>query len=310
VSTLEWAFSLDGQLPYDCILSLGDGIKHDPIIGAARKLFRDVTVLESNADDSWPLGKNQTFQNLVRHLDDKRSTDSFFWWEPDCVFTKKGALKTIEEAHISGGKPFSGYVHESLQQMECVGVYPYDFMRYSPRNGMGCRAAPWDQCMRYDQLMGHTHRLNHIIQFVHDVDGFPPTFPKDSKLLNKDAVLFHASKDGALIEQLSKGKIHKLIQLFKSEKPAIKKQEHVSVYLCLEPLPPFLKNGEQGKAVLAISSNAPSAVVGQWVIALSSRYTVTRFMYPAPKGGQDEFKWARKQVEEYMAKQTEPWVFA
>jgi hypothetical protein len=207
VPMLEWMRSLDGQLDYDCYLTLNQSITKQPIIDAATALFRTVTVLETDAPDAWPQGKNYVFQNFVRYLDDKRIKDCFMWLEPDGVPLKKGWLTAIEQAHVAGGKPFSGFVHPALQSMECIGVYPHNFMDYSPHNGMLCRAAPWDAVAK-GEIVPNCTPLNHLMQFVNDIDGFPPSFDtKESlRLLNPDAVFFHRNKDGSLIEQLSSGK--------------------------------------------------------------------------------------------------------
>lgn len=206
VGTLEWAYMLDGQLPYDCILSVGSEVRREPIIAECEKLFRRVTVLNSEAPPTWPQGKNATFQNLMRYADAVRLAEPIFWWEPDAIPLVKGWLTAFESEHVEGLKPFSGYIHEALWQMECVGIYPPNFLEYSPRLGMGCRAAPWDQCAG-SEIVPHAHRMNHLMQFVHDINGFPPTFGEDLSLLQPGAVIFHTNKDGTLVEQLSKWKI-------------------------------------------------------------------------------------------------------
>ncbi len=203
VATLEWDYDLDGQLDYDCILSLGAGFDREPVILAANKLFRNVTVRESEAPDTWPNGKNWTFQQLVRYLHDKKNKQPFAWLEPDSIALKKGWLKTLEEEYEKGGKPFAGWVHPTLNYMECVGIYPHNVMDYS-QSAMLCRAGPWDMVAK-DDIIPNCHRMNHLMQSVHSIDGFCPTF-KDLSMIQSGAVLFHRNKDGTLIEQLSKGR--------------------------------------------------------------------------------------------------------
>lgn len=202
-TNLEWMLSLDERLDYDCALSLGGGFDRNPIISAATKLFRNVTILDSGAPDTWPEGKNSAFQNVCRYFYEHKERRSFLWLEPDAIPLKKGWLRIIEEEHQRGGKPFSGFIHPSLNYMECVGVYPWNFIECSPTMGMLCRVAPWDMVAK-DDIVPRAHRMNHLIQCVHSVDGFAPTF-RDLSSLQHGAVLFHRNKDGTLIEQLSQG---------------------------------------------------------------------------------------------------------
>lgn len=212
--TLEWAHDLDGKLDNDCILSLGNGFDRESIIDAAKDLFRSVTVLDSNAPDTWPHGKNFTFQSVCRYLYDKKDKRPFLHWEPDSIPLCKGWLKTLEEEYALGGKPFGGFCNDSLKFMECVGIYPWNFMDYSPTVGMICRAAPWDIVAKAD-IYQNAHNMNRLMQFVHSIDGFAPTF-KDLSMLQNGAVLFHRNKDGTLIDQLRKdrGLVNQVKKLF------------------------------------------------------------------------------------------------
>lgn len=210
LQTLEWARTLDGTLDYDCLLALGDGVS-DALTETARKLFRVVTVLKPGSPETWPHGKNHAFQTVCRYVFEKQIRQPFLYWQCDAIPLKKGWVQAIEKAHTEGGKPFSGPVHQAMQMMEAVAVYPWNFIEFSPQLGMLCRAASWDRVARED-ILPHCHPINHLIQCVHDIDGFPPTFEgKESmKLLKPGAVLFHRNKDGTLAEQLSAGKWKRL----------------------------------------------------------------------------------------------------
>lgn len=320
LSTLEWAFSLDGKLPYHAILSLGDGVEAEPLREAMVKLFSKVTVIGSNAPESWPQGKNAAFQNLVRYLNDVRNQESFLWWETDAIPLKKGWLATLESEHLVGGKAFTGYVHDALKCMECVGIYPPNFMEYSPVNGMLCRAAPWDRCCGAE-IIQNVHRANHLMQFVHDVDGFPPTFPKDAKLLKDGAVLFHACKDGTLIEELSKGAIKRFIgNLFK--KPEAKKSEPITVVfaVCAKDVEQAIEHARwlakitpvkwPHKAVLAHDFDVPHAKSQELKGLLYGFFeSFSTFIYPTPTDktypAVANFAFAR--VAEMMAHRSAPW---
>lgn len=320
-STLDWAFSLDGQLPYEAFLSFGEGFERAPIIDSAERLFRKVTVLDSYAPDAWPQGKNATFQNFVRHLDSIGNKESFFWWEPDATPLKKGWLTAIDDEHKRGGKPFTGFVYDQIGFMDCVGVYPPNFMDYSPTTGMLCRAAPWDRCTGAE-IMQHVHRANDLFQMVHDIDGFPPTFTSDLSSIRKDAVLFHKCKDGTLIEQLSKGAIKRFIGgLFKQKQESPKERIVVVFPVCAKDIDQAIAHAKwlqkQGVkwgnlAVVASDTECPNDKRTELVATLVNLFQgLSVFIYPTPQDktypGVANYAFAR--VAEYMANGTAPWLW-
>jgi hypothetical protein len=322
VSTLEWAITLDGRLPYDAILSVGDGVDAEPIHRAMEKLFRSVTEINSYAPNTWPQGKNLSFQNLVRYLDTKRSAESFFWWEPDAIPLKKGWLAEIEREHIAGGKAFTGFVHDALKSMECVGVYPPNFMEFSPTNGMLCRAAPWDRCAA-QEIVGHVHRINHLMQFVHDVDGLVPTFENgDLSLIRKDAVLFHKNKNGSLVEQLSKGKIKRWVRkFFTAEAQRRREVEPIVVVFapCARDIDQAIHHAKwlrklgrryPHQAIVATDPECPNDKASALVAVLLECFQgISRFVYPTPtnKSYPAVANFAFARVAEMMASQSAPW---
>src|SRR6185295_3057273 len=325
LATLEWAYVLDGLLPYRAIVSLAAGVDAARITAAAQKLFRAVTVLPSEAPEAWPQGKNATFQNLVRWLDLQHNTEPFFWWEPDAIPLKRNWLAMIEAAHKAGGQPFSGYIYDALGSMDCVGVYPPDFMSYSPLNGMLCRAAPWDACAKLE-VFPHVHRINHLLQFVNDVDGFPPTFGDDLSLLRPDVVLFHKSKDGSLVQQLSKGKVErfmgKMFGIANRQEPKANREKITVVFpVCAKDIDQAIhhakwlgkmKGCSNHKAIIAHDGECPVTKAQDLYGLLEGAFqSVARFVYPTPqeKSYPAAANWAFARVAEYMGHGSAPWLW-
>ncbi len=324
VSTLEWAHTLDGKLPYHAVLSVGDGVEMAPVLKAMENLFARVEVIGSSAPESWPQGKNAAFQNLVRWLEAARKGESFFWWEPDAIPLVKGWLAEIEREHVAGGKPFTGCVHDALKCMECVGVYPPNFMEYSPHNGMLCRAAPWDRCCGLEILQS-VHRINHLMQFVNDVDGFPPTFTEDLSLLKPGAVLFHKNKDGSLVQQLSKGKIARFIgKLFNMEpRRNTEKKETITVVfaVCARDIEQAIHHARWLKqlgrkwgnmAKVVYDPECPAEKAAQLSGLLSDSFSmVVHCVYPTPanKSYPAVANYAFARAAEFMAAESAPWLW-
>lgn len=325
LSTLEWAHHLDGKLPYNAILSVGEGVQGGPLIAAMEKLFQKVTVLNSSdAPNSWPQGKNATFQNLVRYLDSQHSLslEGFLWWEPDAIPLKKGWLATLEAEHLAGGKAFTGYVHDALKCMECVGIYPPNFMEYSPITGMLCRAAPWDRCCGA-AIIQNVHRANHLMQFVHDIDGCPPTFGTDLSLLRPGAVLFHKNKDGSLIQQLSKGTIRRVMdRVFrKSDSRAEKLREPITVVFapCAKDIDQAIHHAQwlrqmgrrwTNRALVAVDAECDSRKVKHFGFLLEGVFEeVAGLLYPTPpdKSYPAAANFAFARVAEMMSHGSAPW---
>lgn len=324
MATLAWAHQLDGQLPYDCILTVANGVCCEPPLEAAKKLFRKVTVLDSAAPETWPQGKNAAFQQLVWHLYNEKITEPFFWWEPDAIPLKKGWLSTIEQAHLAGGKPFSGFVHPALQYLECVAVYPANYMDYS-QNGMLCRAAGWDVCSK--EVVPLVNPLNHLMQFVHDVDGFPPTFSdaESRLLLHPNAVLFHKNKDGTLVQQLSKGTVQRLMEkvreVFTPKAEAPPKERIVVVLpVCAKDIDQAIHHARWLKtlgrfpndAVLACDFETPHHKTFELKNLLDGCFrSVKSFLYPNPPDitYPAVANWAFARCAEMMANQTAPWLW-
>lgn len=355
LTTLEWAHTLDGRVDYDCVLTLGAGVEREPILAAAQKYFRKVTVIDVDAPEAWPQGKNAAFQNLVRWLNENRGVfgvppktatgtvaipgfmvaiPSFLWWEPDAVPLKRGWIAELEAAHVAGGKPFTGYVHEAIGVMDGVGIYPANFMEYSPMNGMLCRAAAWDVCARHE-IRPQCHAINHLIQCVHDVDGLPPSFgvtPKGATgtvAIPATAVLFHRCKDGSLVEMLSKGKIRRVMERWlapKSEtlKAEIPKPERMTVVfpVCAKDIEQAVAHARwlqkltatrwPNRALVAFDAQCPYTSITELMRLLGTVFaTVENFVYPTPFNAAYPAvaNYAFARVAEYMANGTAPWLW-
>lgn len=209
VRNLEWAYSLDGRTEFECLVVCQDTTEPRNVLEKAGQLFSKVGVFRYSfpfEHHGWPISKNVAFQETCRWLWDHKQEGSFLWWEPDATPLKKGWLKTIAERHA--GNMFTGHVVSGMGHMDCVGVYPNNYLRHSI-TGMLTRAAPWDHASK-GEISHMVTPANDLFQLVWDVDGQPPTFSDPQlfkELVSSDAVLFHRCKDGTLIDRLSGGKI-------------------------------------------------------------------------------------------------------
>lgn len=272
---LEWAISLDGKVENECLLTCNDQTEPGRVMEIAKRYFSKVELLKSgnNADgQGWPYEKNWAFQTACRHLFSRGKPTSFLWWEPDAVPLKAGWIASITQAHRLGNQPFTGNVVAGMGHMDAVGVYPWDYLAHC-RTGMLCRAAPWDHVSR-DEIYQRVHKANDLFQVVWDVDGLPVSFTDKAaveKWVSKEAVLFHRSKDGTLIDMLSGGKlpvmprINAQVEAPPSERDSISKcVVMLGRYGDVINILPILKaiHDEEGKPTLVVQKQFADIVDG------------------------------------------------
>lgn len=170
------------------------------------KCFDKVYRLVAKAPiDGWPEGANYLFRLTTTWLQNKVKWSYFFWMEPDAIPLRKGWLEMIVEAHKLSGKPFMGdrvEVEDIPLHMSGIGVYPNPIHAIA---GEAYRASEvaWDMAAK-DQIIPNAH-FTKLIEHAWK----HPSFTNVSELttqIRPEAVLFHASKDGSLIDILRKQK--------------------------------------------------------------------------------------------------------
>ena len=156
----------------------------------------------TDAWDKWPESCNHMFAQAARHIERMPDKGPWLWLEADAIPLKQGWLDRIEAEYIKAGKPFMGDlvdVNEVPIHMSGVGIYPPNVGELAKYAIMAHEIA-WDVQAADDIVprMHDTKLIEHAWRH--------PTFPDwDSVVREVDlanAVLFHSSKDGSLIERL------------------------------------------------------------------------------------------------------------
>jgi FkbM family methyltransferase len=176
------------------------------------KAFDKVYPYEEKSEiNGWPEGANCFFRITACRLETKPDTKYFMWMEPDAIPLRKGWLDMLEAEYRQAKKPFMGdrvQVGDIPLHMSGVGIYPLPLHAYA---GEAYRAAEvaWDMAGK-DQIVPQAH-FTKLIEHAWK----HPTFSRVEELqtqIRVEAVLFHSSKDGSLIDLL-KGKKGKEITM-------------------------------------------------------------------------------------------------
>lgn len=166
------------------------------------KAFDKVYPLEFPAEiDGWPEGANYFFRFVAARLETRPGTSEFFWLEPDAIPLKEGWLDALAAEYVRCGRKFMGdrvQVENIPLHMSGVGVYPLPLHQFS---GEAYRAhdIAWDMAGR-EQIVPQAY-FTKLIEHAWK----HPRFTSIDELrtqIRPEAVLFHSSKDGSLIDLL------------------------------------------------------------------------------------------------------------
>lgn len=155
--------------------------------------------------DGWPQGANYFFRLATSWLQNKPFR-YFFWTEPDAIPLKAGWLDAIEAEYKTCSKKFMGdrvEVKDVPLHMSGIGVYPNPIYNFAGVAYMMHDVA-WDVAAA-PQIVPQTH-WTRLIEHA----WRHPQFTNDSEIetqIRKEAVIFHSSKDGSLIDLL-RGRKH------------------------------------------------------------------------------------------------------
>lgn len=202
------------------IADLGGGDKHDMFVLSDRRcdeatvqsvldlfkpVFKSLHHRKTDADiDGWPEGANHMF-GLSTCLIQNAPFDwpYFLWLEPDAIPMGAGWLDALEEEYKRGKKLFMGEKVDLGTKrpdvpihMSGVGIYPNPII---PHAGEAARAhdVAWDIAAK-DQILPKAH-FTKLIQHYWQHGTFTHL-----NEIREETVLFHASKDGSLIDLLRK----------------------------------------------------------------------------------------------------------
>jgi FkbM family methyltransferase len=169
------------------------------------RAFNKVYPYEETSDiNGWPEGANCFFRITACRLETKPNTQYFMWMEPDAIPLRKGWLDMLEAEYKRGGKPFMGdrvQVGDIPLHMSGIGIYPLPLHAYA---GEAYRAADiaWDMAGK-DQIVPKAH-FTRLIEHAWKHPKFTMLSELETQI-RPEAILFHSSKDGSLIDLL-KGK--------------------------------------------------------------------------------------------------------
>jgi FkbM family methyltransferase len=165
--------------------------------------FDQATRLTAGAEiDGWPEGANYFFRIAASWVEQQGGRCPYYMWlEPDAIPLREGWLDQIVAEYLRAKRPFMGdrvQVGDIPLHMSGVGIYPSPLHRFS---GEAYRAAEiaFDMAGK-DQIVPQAF-FTKLIEHAWKHPGF--TMKDELRTqIRPEAVLFHASKDGSLIDIL------------------------------------------------------------------------------------------------------------
>lgn len=208
LKNVEWMNELGGCKGHD-VVTIHDKRCAPNLVSSIHlelsKAFDKVETIHAGAEiDGWPEGANYFFRVAAATLQNRRGCPYFFWMEPDAIPLRAGWLDAIWREYMKAQRPFMGdrvQVENIPLHMSGVGVYPNPLHEYA---GEAYRAGEiaWDMAGR-EQIVPKAH-FTKLIEHAWK----HPSFKDHSELatqIRPEAVLFHSSKDGSLIDLLRGG---------------------------------------------------------------------------------------------------------
>lgn len=162
-----------------------------------------------DAYDRWPDSANVMFRNAAKHIEFSSKTP-FLWMEPDAIPLKAGWLDAIEEEYLRIGKPFMGdrvEVADVPLHMSGVAVYPGVMSAHAGLAYLAQDIA-WDVAAsmqivpqaHFTNLIEHSWKRDAVTKEYLNVTF--ESWEQVEREISKEAVIYHASKDGSVIRVL------------------------------------------------------------------------------------------------------------
>lgn len=210
LKNVKWWNELGGCKSHECLF-IPDArcSQKEPVLEELKKCFNQVHVFQARAEiDGWPEGANYMFRTATAWLSTSFMKWTYFMWmEPDAIPLQAGWADKIEDEHLRNKKPFTGdrvQVEDIPLHMSGIGVYPNPLHAYA---GEAYRAVDvaWDMAGK-DQIVPRAH-FTKLIEHAWKHPSFSDLSELNTQI-RKEAIVFHASKDGSLIDLLrsKKGK--------------------------------------------------------------------------------------------------------
>lgn len=208
LKNVKWMNELGGCKGHECMF-LADARCQQAVfvLEELKKCFDHVYVFPARAEiNGWPEGANYMFRTATAWLGNAVRWKHFLWLEPDAIPLETGWMDTIELEYNDNllRNPNMVFMGDRVQvediplHMSGVGVYPNPLHAFA---GEAYRAhdTAWDMAGK-DQIVPKAH-FTKLIEHAWK----HPSFTKEEELttqIRPEAVLFHSSKDGSLIDLL------------------------------------------------------------------------------------------------------------
>lgn len=216
---LEWTAELGGVQNHNLILMPFKGLDAAPVVDMGKRAFKSVRVepdvwgVTSNwADQSKGIkdafGPNSMMSQAAWAVYNQK-LGPFFFWEPDAIPLVPDWLDRLEAEYKQAGKPFMGaYVPATATGVPAHltgnAICPENTIELAPSMVL-CKQLAFDVAGAAEILpRAHiTKQIQHL--FYYPEYPSQPTFPDQRSLdiVRDDAVLFHRSKDGTLLQRLT-----------------------------------------------------------------------------------------------------------
>lgn len=192
--------------------------------------------IADDAYDSWPHSCNLMFRRAGKHIELGPNPEPWLWLEPDAIPLRPDWLDTIEAEYKTAGKPFMGdrvEVADVPLHQSGVGVYPATLSNHGGLAYLALEIA-WDVFAaeqivpqsHFTKLIEHSWKRDHVTK-----ENLLVTFDSLDQVereISPEAVIYHASKDGSLIERLRERKIALSVGGFTAGKPGPARSDLIS----------------------------------------------------------------------------------
>lgn len=215
LKNLEWISRLGCSKGFDSVLFQDEAmnpISKRQTFDLAAACFGSVELVEYTTPPitHWPCGANWAFQTAAL-MAIKNLNRAFFWMEADCIPLKRDWLSRWTDEYLNCGRPIMGSIVPIMGHCNGTAVYPHNFAGLS-RRAMAARYGAWDTEMMREtiSLTHHTPLMCHVWGVENGravpFNGEPASFKTQEQVKQwvcPEAVLFHRSKDGTLIDRLN-----------------------------------------------------------------------------------------------------------
>jgi hypothetical protein len=331
---LSWNHRLAGTKNHSALIVADDAVKFDialEFIASAKLDFKDVSIITNGRTVvGWPQGPNSAFSSAAKHIKDLPGDSPWFWCEPDCIPLKANWLDALDAEYIVCTRKFMGAVmtnqhpHPNLPDVHLAGcaVYPHD--AYNVIGGYCNGDKAWD--MASAAVIVPLAANTPLIQNFWGQPKLPPTFamaktpsaPENvftMRNVNREAVVFHRSKDGTLIRLLWRSLFGDMAG-DNSEFMVVIPFHNGDAPLAIQNLKWQIRMGQERKfnCVLAFSQQTIKQFVAETTGFAQQCYrTVETFPYPNPPQNRWPLaaNWAFQAVARYMMHAVKrPWLWA